>query len=53
MKFCSNGLREKNSKMNPFPKVEQLFSFKLVSVSPGVTMGEEIRDIISRAMGDC
>ena len=33
-------------------KVEQSFSFKIVSTSPEVTVGEEIGDI-GRAMGDC
>ena len=42
----------KISKMNPFSKVEQPFSSKIVSTSPGVTVGEEIGDI-SRAKGDC
>ena len=40
------------SKVNPFSKVEQSFSFKIVLTLPGVTMGEEIGDI-NRAMGDC
>ena len=38
--------------MNPFSKVEQPFSFKVISTSPGVTVGEEICDV-SRAMGGC
>ena len=47
----SSSFTRKISKMNHFSKVEQPFSFKIVSTSPGVTVGEEISDI-SRDMGD-